>query len=171
MARYAPYIFLGCVACSGSSLFTYLVMNDKKTDSDSSPGPAPNTTDISKPGDTCVPTGTPDPKGTYITNSKGNCDLSRCSVGYSPIDGTCVEEDPTPTPKKKAPAPKKAADTEKKAPAPAPSAAPAVGGGLAKPGGMPQQTQIGLAVGGVVVLISCLLFLMMMMRGGGGRRR
>jgi hypothetical protein len=82
---------------------------------------------------------------------------------------------PAPAP---APASKKAPATsrtpsESPAPATASAAAPATGGGLAKPGGMPQQTQIGLAVGGVVVLISCLLFLMMMMMGGGGggRRR
>ena len=79
----------------------------------------------------------------------------------------------TPAP---APASKKAPATSRTpsgspAPATASAAAPATGGGLAKPGGMPQQTQIGLAVGGVVVLISCLMFLMMMMRGGGGRRR
>ena len=80
---------------------------------------------------------------------------------------------PAPAP---APASKKAPATSRTpsgspAPATASAAAPATGGGLAKPGGMPQQTQIGLAVGGVVVLISCLLFLMMMMRGGGGGRR
>ena len=82
---------------------------------------------------------------------------------------------PAPAPSsKKAPA---ASPTPSGSPAPAaasaaaPAAAPAAGGGLAKPGGMPQQTQIGLAVGGVVVLCCCLLLMMMMMGGGGGRRR
>ena len=80
---------------------------------------------------------------------------------------------PAPAPSsKKAPA---ASPTPSGSPAPAAAsaAAPAAGGGLAKPGGMPQQTQIGLAVGGVVVLCCCLLLMMMMMGGGGGggRRR
>jgi len=82
--------------------------------------------------------------------------------------------------KKKAPSP---ASTSKKAPtasrtpsgSPAPAAssaaAPSVGGGLAKPGGMPQNTKIAIGVGGVVVLCCCLLLMMMMMSGGGGGRR
>ena len=88
--------------------------------------------------------------------------------------------------KKKAPSP---ASASKKAPAasrtpsgsPAPAAsrtpsgspAPAAGGGLAKPGGMPQNTKIAIGVGGVVVLCCCLLLMMMMSGGGGGggRRR
>ena len=60
-------------------------------------------------------------------------------------------------------------DSLEDVPTPSGSPAPSVGDGLAKPGGMPQQTQIGLAVGGVVMLISCLLFLMMMM-GGRSKR-
>jgi hypothetical protein len=68
---------------------------------------------------------------------------------------------------------KKAADAKKKAPSPASASkkAPAAGGGLAKPGGMPQNTKIAIGVGGVVVLCCCLLLMMMMMSGGGGGRR
>ncbi len=77
--------------------------------------------------------------------------------------------------KKKAPSP---APASKKSPAASPtpsgSPAPAAGGGLAKPGGMPQNTKIAIGVGGAVVLCCCLLLMMMMMGGGGsggGRRR
>jgi hypothetical protein len=81
---------------------------------------------------------------------------------------------PAPAP---APASKKAPATSRTpsgspAPATASAAAPATGGGLAKPGGMPQNTKIAIGVGGgVVVLCCCLLLMMMMMGGGGGGRR
>ena len=78
---------------------------------------------------------------------------------------------PAPAPaSKKAPA---ASPTPSGSPAPAAAsaAAPAAGGGLAKPGGMPQNTKIAIGVGGVVVLCCCLLLMMMMMGGGGGGRR
>ena len=47
---------------------------------------------------------------------------------------------------------------------PAPSESPDVGGGLDKPGGMPQNAKVAIGVGGVVVLCCCLLLMMMMMR-------
>ena len=78
---------------------------------------------------------------------------------------------PAPAPaSKKAPA---ASPTPSGSPAPATAsaAAPAVGGALVKPGGMPQNTKIAIGVGGVVVLCCCLLLMMMMGGGGGGRRR
>lgn len=57
---------------------------------------------VSKPGDICVPDGTPDPKGTYTISSEGGCDLSKCSIGYSPLDGSCVEDEVIPVPFKAA---------------------------------------------------------------------
>ena len=92
-------------------------------------------------------------------------------------DAAAKKKTPAPAPaSKKAPA---ASPTPSGSPAPAaasaaaPAAAPAAGGGLAKPGGMPQNTKIAIGVGGVVVLCCCLLLMMMMMSGGGGggRRR
>ena len=88
-------------------------------------------------------------------------------------DAAAKKKTPAPaSSSKKAPA---ASRTPSGSPAPAPAAssaaAPAAGGGLAKPGGMPQNTKIAIGVGGVVVLCCCLLLMMMMMGGGGGRRR
>ena len=88
-------------------------------------------------------------------------------------DAAAKKKTPAPaSSSKKAPA---ASRTPSGSPAPAPAAssaaAPAVGGGLAKPGGMPQNTKIAIGVGGSVVLCCCLLLMMMMMGGGGSRRR
>jgi hypothetical protein len=83
-------------------------------------------------------------------------------------DAAAKKKAPSPAPaSKKAPA---ASPTPSGSPAPAAAsaAAPSVGGGLAKPGGMPQNTKIAIGVGGVVVLCCCLLLMMMMMSGGGG---
>lgn len=54
---------------------------------------------------------------------------------------------------------------------PTPSESPDVGGGLDKPGGMPQNAKVAIGVGGVVVLCCCLLLLVMMMGGGGRSKR
>jgi hypothetical protein len=51
---------------------------------------------------------------------------------------------------------------------PTPSESPDVGGGLDKPGGMPQNAKVAIGVGGVVVLCCCLLLLVMM--GGRSKR-
>jgi hypothetical protein len=86
-------------------------------------------------------------------------------------DAAAKKKAPSPAPaSKKAPA---ASRTPSGSPAPAAdsAAAPAAGGGLAKPGGMPQNTKIAIGVGGAVVLCCCLLLMMMMMGGGGRRRR
>ena len=41
---------------------------------------------LDQSGATCVPTGTPDPKGIYLTGLAGGCELS-CETGYA-VDGT-----------------------------------------------------------------------------------
>ena len=120
-----------------------------------------------------------------LENVQKRRDAEKAAAAKAALDAKKAADAKKKAPKKKAPAPAPA-PSSKKAPAasptpsgsPAPAAAPptgspapAAGGGLAKPGGMPQNTKIAIGVGGVVVLCCCLLLMMMMMSGGGGRRR
>ena len=74
--KYAPFLMLGCVACSSSSLLGYLMMNSN--------------THVT--GAVCVPVGTPDAKATYKYNTAGTC-VKSCNSGYTNTNNVCTAAD------------------------------------------------------------------------------
>lgn len=74
--KYAPFLMLGCVACSSSSLLGYLMMNS----------------DTPVTGAVCVPEGTPDAKATYKYNTAGTC-VKSCNSGYTNTSNVCTATD------------------------------------------------------------------------------
>ena len=52
---------------------------------------------VDNSGVACVPIGTPDPQGTYLTTKIGGCELSSCKTGYV-VDGTTCNPVPPADP-------------------------------------------------------------------------
>ena len=50
---------------------------------------------VDQSGVACVPTGTPDPQGTYLTTQIGGCGLSSCETGFVVDGDDCTTPDPT----------------------------------------------------------------------------
>ena len=50
---------------------------------------------VDNSGVVCVPTGTPDPQGAYLTTKIGGCELSSCETGFVVDGDDCTTPDPT----------------------------------------------------------------------------